>query len=124
MGLATGVVDGLRTGDLGGELPRILGAALVRTFAVWVLAGLVFALVGAVPRWAAAGWAVLVGTLLLTFVGALVHVNHWLMDLSPFTHLPDLPGDDLHWFPLICLTAVTAALCATGFLTLTRRDLT
>jgi ABC-2 type transport system permease protein len=52
-----------------------------------------------------------------------VTLNHWLSDLSPFTHLPKLPGGELDWTPLIGLTLVTLVLCAVGLLGLRRRDI-
>jgi len=43
-------------------------------------------------------------------------------DLSPFTHLPKLPGGELDWTPLIGLTSVTLLLCTLGLIGLRRRD--
>jgi ABC-2 type transport system permease protein len=122
MGLAAGLAHGIRTGDVGGQLPRVLGAALVQVFAIWVFAGLTMALYGLAPRWAPAGWGAIVIALLISLVGALLKLNHWLMDLSPFTHLPVLPGGPMTWTPLFWLLAVTVILCGVGLAALDRRD--
>lgn len=50
-GLAAGLVHGLRAHDLGGQLPRVLGAALVQLPATWVIAGVVLALFGTLRGW-------------------------------------------------------------------------
>jgi ABC-2 type transport system permease protein len=44
------------------------------------------------------------------------------MDLSPFTHTPRLPGAELTATPLVWLTALAAALIATGLAGFRRRD--
>ncbi|WP_232534051.1 hypothetical protein [Plantactinospora sp. KBS50] len=46
-----------------------------------------------------------------------------MLDVSPFTHVPRLPG--AHWsvVPLIWLLAVAALLGAAGLLGLRRRDI-
>ena len=50
-GLLAGLAYGLRAGDMGGELPRVLGGALVQLPAVWVMAG-----VGAACSGCCRGW--------------------------------------------------------------------
>jgi ABC-2 type transport system permease protein len=49
-GLAAGLAYGSSTGDVGRQLPRVLGGALVQLPAVWVLAGIAVALFGLLPR--------------------------------------------------------------------------
>jgi len=117
------LVHGARTDDLSGQLPRLVVAALVPVPAVAVFAGLVFALFGLAPRWASAGWAGLAAGLLIYFLGSVVTLNHWLMDLSPFSHLPNQPGGELTWTPLIWLAVITVTLGGVGAAALTRRDI-
>lgn len=45
------------------------------------------------------------------------------MDLSPFGHLPKLPGGNMAWTPVLVLTAIAVALTAAGLVSLRRRDL-
>jgi ABC-2 type transport system permease protein len=122
-GVAAGLVRGLVAGDVADEVLRTWGAALVQVFAIAVFAGVVTALFGLAPRWAPAGWGFLAAGLLIFFLGSVVTLNHWLSDLSPFTHLPKLPGGEFDWTPLIGLTLVTLVLCAVGLLGLRRRDI-
>jgi ABC-2 type transport system permease protein len=55
--------------------------------------------------------------------GPLLKLNQWVMDLSPFAHLPKLPGAPVNLTPIITLTCVTALLTAVGLTGFRRRDL-
>ena len=123
MGLTAGLARGALDGDPVTQAIRTLGAALVQGFAIAVFAAVVLALFGLAPRWATAGWAVLAAGLLIFFLGSVVSLNHWLMDLSPFSHLPKLPGGEMAWTPLIWLTVLTVALGGIGLTALHRRDI-
>jgi ABC-2 type transport system permease protein len=123
-GLVAGLAHGLRAGDLGGQLPRVLGAALVQLPAVWVLAALGAALFGLLPRLVVgATWAILAVVLAVTMFGEPLQLSQWLLDLSPFAHLPRLPAAGFTATPLLWLVAVAAALAAAGLAAFRRRDL-
>jgi ABC-2 type transport system permease protein len=122
-GLAMGLVHGLRTGEVSTQIPRLIGAALVQLPATWVLAGVALALFGLVPRLTTAVWAVLVGYLLIGQLGPVLQLDQWVLNLSPFTHVPSLPVADLTWAPLLWLTAVAGALVAAGIVGVRRRDI-
>jgi ABC-2 type transport system permease protein len=121
-GTATGLAEGLSDGDVGTQLPRLLGAAMVQVPAVWVLAGIAAALFGLLPRLTSLAWAALVVFLLLGQLGSLFQLSQWALDLSPFTHLPKLPGGAFTATPLIWLVVVTAALTIAGLAGFRRRD--
>lgn len=122
-GLATGLTYGLSVGDVGGQVRRVLAGTMVQLPAVWVLAGLAVLLFGLLPRYAPAGWGALAACLLVLLVGAALRLDQWVLDLSPFTHLPHLPGGAVSATPLVALTAVAAALSAAGLVALRRRDI-
>ena len=122
-GLAEGLVYGLVGGDVGRELPRVLAGALVQLPAVLVLAGIAMALFGLLPRLAAVSWAALATFAFLALFGPLLQLSHWLLDLTPFTHIPRLPGGAVTATPLVWLLVVTAALVAAGLAGFRRRDL-
>ena len=123
VGLTTGLVYGTHTGDMGKAVGQLLGAALVQLPAVWVLAGIAVALFGLVPRLAAAAWGALVAFLLLTEFGSFLNLSRWVTDISPFSHVPKLPGGTFTATPLLWLTVIAAALFAVGLAALRRRDL-
>jgi ABC-2 type transport system permease protein len=122
-GVTAGLAYGLSTGDVGGQVPRVLGAAMVQLPAVLVLAAIAVALFGLLPRLASAAWGALAVCVGILLVGASVQLGQWLLDLSPFTHVPRAPGGDVTATPLIWLLAVAVALGAAGLAGLRRRDM-
>lgn len=122
-GLALGAVHGARIGEIGDQVPRLVGGALVQLPATLVLAGIAFTLFGVLPRFTTAAWGVLVAYLLIGQLGQVLQLDQWVLNLSPFTHVPQMPGGELTWTPLLVLAAVAAALIALGFAGIRRRDI-
>ena len=120
-GVGGGIAYGAETGDAG-DFWRVLAAAVVRIPAAWVLAGIVVAAFGIVPRAVVAGWVALVTFLLLGEFGPLFELDQWVMDISPYAHIPRLPGGEFSAIPLIWLVGVAAALTAIGLVGFRRRD--
>jgi ABC-2 type transport system permease protein len=122
-GLASGLTYGLVSGDIGRGVPRVLEAAVAQLPAVWVLAGISAALFGVVPRFAASvGWAVLAACVLLEEFGRPLQLSKRVLDLSPFAHIPKIPGRDVTAAPFLWLTLIAAALVAAGLVGFIRRD--
>jgi ABC-2 type transport system permease protein len=123
-GLLAGLAHGLRADDLSGQLPRVLGGALVQLPAVWVMAAVGAALFGLLPRLVVGGtWAVLAVVLFITTFGQPLRLAQWTLDLSPFGHLPRLPAASFTATPLAWLLATAAVLAAAGLAAFRRRDL-
>jgi ABC-2 type transport system permease protein len=108
----------------GGEVSGVLGACAVQLPAVWTLAGIAALLYGLAPRWAVGGWAVAGICLAIGWIGPALDLPQWAMDLSPFTHLPKLPGPAMRWAPVAAETVLAAVLPAAALVALRRRDLT
>ena len=53
---------------------------------------------------------VMVLALLLGQLGELLQLPQWLMDLSPYSHVPSFPTQDVSWPPLIALTLVAGTI--------------
>ncbi|WP_235037271.1 ABC transporter permease [Actinomadura sp. K4S16] len=123
-GLAAGLAHGLDTGDPGRVVPRVLGAALAQLPAVWLVAAIALALFGLAPRiTAAASWAAVGVFAVVTLFGAGLGLDQWALDVSPFSHVPKLPGHEFTPAPLVWLLAVAAVLSALGLVGFRRRDL-
>ncbi len=124
-GVFSGLGYGGRTGSVGAEVSRQLGAGLAQVPAAWVLAAVAVALFGLLPRVTVpAAWTVLALAALLALLGPSLRLPAWATDLTPFTHVPKLPGGDFTATPLIWLTAVAAGLTVAGLIAFRRRDLT
>ncbi|MFF7249206.1 ABC transporter permease [Embleya sp. NPDC008237] len=122
-GLAMGLSYGITVGDVSGELPRILLAALAQLPAVWVLTGLAVLVVGALPRLSAAVWGLVGSVIALGWLGPVLELPQAVLDVSPFGHLPKLPGADVTATPYVWLLALALALPVAGLSTLRGRDL-
>lgn len=122
-GAGAGLAYGLQIHDVGGELPRLFGAALVQLPAAWIMAGLGAALFGFAPRLAGLTWVALIACLVLLEVGALLGLDQRLLDVSPFAHVPRLPGSPFTATPLLWLTATAALLTGAGLVGFRRRDI-
>jgi polyether ionophore transport system permease protein len=121
-GLGAGITRAGSGGDAG-DLPKLIGAALAYTPALWVFAGLATLLFGLAPRLVGVAWAVLGALAFIGFLGPVLHLPDWVFDVSPVEHVPRLPVADLDLAPLAVLAAVAAGLLATGLAAFRRRDL-
>jgi ABC-2 type transport system permease protein len=117
--LAEGLVAGLTYGQ--GDTGGILAGTLLQLPAVWVLAALTVLIFGLLPRWSLAAWAAPAICLLVLLVGETLQLNHYLLDISPFTHIPHLPGGHVPALPLVTLCVIALLLAALGGLGLRRR---
>jgi len=123
-GLGAGISYGLRAGDTGTQLPRLLGAALAQWPAVLAVTAVAVAVFGLLPGSSvAAGWAALAVAAVVMLLGPTLRLAQWVQDISPFSHVPKLPGGTVSAAPLIWLCAAALALGAAGLAGLRRRDI-
>jgi len=127
-GVAAGLGYGLRTGSAGSEVAQLLGAAMVQLPASLAVAGAAVVLFGLAPRASVAGaWTVVGLVVLIALFGQVLRLSQWILDVSPFAHVPKLPGAavTLHTTgaPLLWLGLATVALTAAGLAGLRRRDI-
>ena len=123
-GFGMGIGDGVASSTLSHQLPSLIGASLVQIPAALLLAAAAAAVVGLLPRWSAgAGWTVLAVAVVVTIFGPAFNWPQALLDISPFAHVPKLPGGTLAAAPLIWLSALVLALVAAGLAGLRRRDI-
>ncbi|MFJ7335401.1 ABC transporter permease [Streptomyces sp. NPDC101116] len=108
----------------GRQTGPVLGACLTQLPAVWVVGGVAVLLYGVLPRVALAAWGVAGAVLLVGWVGPALDVPQAVLDVSPFGHLPKLPGGSMEWGPVVALTGLAVVLVAGGLAGLRRRDVT
>jgi ABC-2 type transport system permease protein len=119
------ITGGLVLGDPGALLRDLVGAALVQLPAIGVLGAAVVALVMLVPRWSVGlSWTLVV---LAIFVGPMfgpsLGLPAWLLDLSPFTHVPNAPAVPISLPPVLGLVVTGTLLAGVGAFAMHRRDL-
>ena len=125
--MVAGVAAGLSLAAAQHDLSRfggVLAAAAVQLPAAWVLVGVALLAFGLVPRASVAGWVALVIVMVVGEFGTLLGLSQWVLDISPYAHLPRLPGGAVSVPPLALLLAIAAALLAAGLTAFRRRDLT
>jgi ABC-2 type transport system permease protein len=119
-GLPAGLIHAAQESDAG-QIGRVLAGALVQVPAAWVLGGVALLLFGVLPRASAAGWGAVALCVLIGEIGPVADVGDWLLDISPFTHVPLLPGGEMSAAPLV-LAAIAAGMGAAGMAAFRRRD--
>lgn len=120
-GTAVGLVGPLAAPAAPG-VGEVVGAALATVPAVWVVIGLAALLAGAAPRFAPLTWGVLLVAFVVGELGPTMRLPAWLVDASPFAHVPQLPGGTFEPVPALVLLAVGAALVTAGRTAYARRD--
>jgi len=121
-GLGLGISAAGSTGDWS-LVFELLGASAAYLPALWLAAGLTAALFGWLPRAIQLAWVVLVYGLLVGMLGGLLQLPEWLLELSPYSQVPQLPGAEFELLPLVVLTAIAAGLIALGYAGFRQRDL-
>ncbi|GAA0505339.1 exporter of polyketide antibiotics [Paractinoplanes deccanensis] len=121
MGVAGGQVSGGRMSLVG----DLAGAALVQLPAVCLLGAAVVVLIMAMPRRpAGASWAIVVFTVVTgPMFGPSLNLPTWLLNLSPFNHVPNVPAEEAAAGPLLGLALGALVLSVAGAALLRRRDL-
>ena len=122
-GLMTGLLHGLRIGDVSGEVPAVLGAAVAQIPAVWVVAGIALLVFGVAPKYAMAAWSVASLSLALALYGPVLQLPQALLDFSPFTHVPKLPSAAFTATPLLWLCGIALVALVGGMTGFRRRDI-
>ncbi|NIJ09933.1 ABC-2 type transport system permease protein [Saccharomonospora amisosensis] len=122
-GVGMGLAHGLRVDDVGGQVPAVLAACIAQLPAVWLVAGAAVALFGLAPKLTNAVWAVAAVFLLISMFGPALNLDQAVLDVSPFQHIPKLPGEELTVAPLVWLSAIAVALIGAGMVAFRRRDI-
>jgi len=123
--VAAVITGGLALGDPPTLLSDLVGAALIQLPAIGVLGAAVLMLVMLRPRWSVGlSWTLVA---LAIFVGPMfgpsLGLPTWLLDLSPFTHVPNAPAVAISLGPVLGLLAVCALLAGAGVVAMRHRNL-
>lgn len=107
----------------GGAVGDVVTGAAVLIPGVWVVVGLAMLLHGWAPSLGWVAWLVLGWSAVVTWVGALLDLPEWLLELTPFAALPQVPVESLRWPPVLLTTALAVAFAGAGVVGYRRRDL-
>jgi ABC-2 type transport system permease protein len=122
-GLGVGLAYGIASSDVSTQVPRLIGAALAQLPAALAVAAVGAAFAGLLPTWSGpAGWTALAVCGFIGVFGPALNLSQAVLDISPFTHVPKLPGGVFSVVPLAWLSLVALALAAVCLIGLRRRD--
>ena len=121
--LALGLAYGFSSGNISIDLTRIVVASLAYLPAVWILTGITMLLFGLIPRLTSLSWAALGLFLLIDLLGQFFDFDEWILNLSPFTHVPKLLAGDTVNTSLGWLFILAAVLIIVGVMGYRRRDI-
>jgi ABC-2 type transport system permease protein len=124
--VAMAITGGQLLGGTASLLGDLVGAALVQLPAICVLGAAVVVLIMLTPRWSVGvSWAMVVFAIFIgPMFGPALGLPGWLLDLSPFTHVPNAPAVTVSAGPILGLGLGAALLAAVGIWLLRRRNLT
>jgi ABC-2 type transport system permease protein len=123
-GIGMGLGFGLASSGVGTWVTRLAEAGLVQLPAALCLAGVACLVVGLLPQWSfGVGWGAVGIVALIALIGPSVQLYQGVLDISPFTHVPKLPGGAVSAMPVVWLCVVAVALAAAGVAGLRRRDI-
>ncbi len=123
-GFGMGLGYGLAISQAGTQLPRLIGSSLAQWPAALCVGALGAVAVGLLPRWSSAiAWTALAVCGLIGVLGPALNLSRAALDISPFTHVPRLPGGVFSVVPLLWLTAFALAAGAVALAGLRRRDI-
>lgn len=122
---AMGLTGGQALGGTSALLRDLVAAALVQIPAIAVLGAAVALVVMVWPRWSVGlSWVLVVVSVFVgPMFGPSLGLPVWLLDLSPFTHVPNAPAVAISYGPLLGLGLAGALLAALAVFVLRRRNL-
>jgi len=100
----------------------ILEGTLAQLPAVLVFVGAAALGFGLHSRWAArCGWGLFAVSVVVLF-GTVLQLPDWVLQASPFTHVPLVPAEEVEPGPLLALLAIALATTVVGVASFRRRD--
>ena len=101
----------------------LLASAMAYLPAIWVIMGAAIFFAGFLPSWTKIIWFYLGFSFMAVYLGQLLQWPEWVINLSPFGHIPSLPVDDLNLVTLLILTVIAIFLACLGFGGIKKRDI-
>ena len=101
----------------------MLIAGIAHLPAMWLVAAAAVTLYGFLPRVAGVSWALLGYAAFVGLMGDALDMPARARELSPFHHVPELPGGDFAVAPIAILLAIVATLVGAGLTGLRRRGI-
>lgn len=122
LGIGMGTAHAIVTGEPR-EIVALLGAALGYLPATFMLGGVAFMLFGWLPKTVTVVWAAMALCFVIGWLGQILALPKWALNLSPYSHIPQVPMVAFTWEPLLWLSLAVAVCTVAGVVGLNRRDI-
>ena len=91
--------------------------------AAWILIGLAVLLIGWLPKFISLATLMIGFTFFIVFFGELLELPQFVIDLSPLTHVPNLPIEDASVATFFIMSMIAALMMIVGFIGYCKRDM-
>mgnify|MGYP001287867556 CR=1 FL=1 len=91
--------------------------------AVLSVLGLTVCMIGWLPHFTSVVWLYVVYSFVVVYLGELFQFSDLIVKLSPFGHIPQIPLEDISWYPIIMLCVISVFLTLLGFVGYNKRDM-
>lgn len=116
-------IAGMMTMEGSLSLVAIIRSALLYLPAIWLVVGLAVILVGIYPKISNALWLYVAFCFIVIYLGGLLELPEWLMNLSVFQHIQQYPADNLQWSTLMIILMISLSCTIIGFISYNKRDI-
>lgn len=123
--LSMSITGGSALGGTASLTTDLLGAAAVQLPATAVLGAAALAAIAGVPRWSSGiVWGLVVFSIVVgPMFGPSLNLPSWLLDVSPFTHVPNAPAAAATLTPLLALSVTGVLIALSSAAVVRHRDL-
>ncbi len=98
-------------------------AATVYLPAIWTMTGLAALVIGVIPKFSEFVWLYLGYSFFVVYLGNLLQFPEWMENLSPYSHVPQLPVEEINYGSITLLTSIAVVFTISGFIGYRRRDI-
>lgn len=122
--LGMGLTYVISTGESWSELGVVLVATLTQALAIFTFAAFVISVFSFAPNlMTPIAWGCFGACVLVLQLGVILDLPQWVLNLSPFGHLPAMPAEGFKTGPAVWLTVTTAALFGISLFRFKNRDI-
>ncbi len=104
-------------------LGTIIQGVLLFLPASLVMIGLATTLIGHLPKLANITWYYLIIAFFFVYLGNLLNLPEWIINLSVFAYIPQVPIESINYFTLTVLTLLSLSLISYGVYGYQKRDI-
>lgn len=109
--------------DEGIQFSLLFNAAMIYLPAIWIMLGLAVLLLGVEPKFTGFIWFYLLFSFIVVYLGNLLQFPVWLVNLSPYGHIPQFPVEEMDLMRITMLTLIAMILTFAGFIGYNKRDI-